>query len=165
MAWISPAPLYGEDEEEAVRRLNYEALRLKDCLHDLRSTGPHDDKKRVEDTKGGLLADLYPWVLDDTSFQRWQQNPHSRLPWVEDDPGKGKTMLLCGILEVLRGALPRAGVLSYLFCQATDSRSNSATAVLRGLMYMLVNQQPLLAAYVREKYDYARRSLFKDANV
>ncbi|KAF1938340.1 hypothetical protein EJ02DRAFT_354742, partial [Clathrospora elynae] len=68
-----------------------------------------------------------------------------RLLWVKGDPGKGKTMLLCGIINKLHSSLPRTGLLSYFFCQATDSRINSATAVLRGLLYMLVKQQPSLA--------------------
>jgi hypothetical protein len=54
--------------------------------------------------------------------------------------------------------------VSYFFCQATDSRINSATAVLRGLLYLLVSQQPALAAHVRKKYDQAGKSTFEDAN-
>jgi hypothetical protein len=130
----------------------------------LRLTDPYDDKRRIEDTKGGLLADSYRWVLDNTSFQTWQQDPHSRLLWVKGDPGKGKTMLLCGIIDELHSSLPRAGLLSYFFCQATDSRINSATAVLRGLLYMLMNQQPSLVSHVRKKHDHAGKSLFEDAN-
>ena len=32
------------------------------CLADLRVTDPRDDKKRIEDTKGGLLKDSYHWI-------------------------------------------------------------------------------------------------------
>jgi hypothetical protein len=161
---VDIAPVYGEGEEEAFRRLHYEVQRLKDCLRDLRSGDPRDDKKRIEDTKGGLLAESYRWVLDNTTFQQWQQDPHSRLLWVKGDPGKGKTMLLCGIINELHSSLPRNGLLSYFFCQATDSRINSATAVLRGLLYMLMKQQPSLVSHIRKKHDYAGKTLFEDAN-
>lgn len=72
-------------------------------------------------------------------------------------------MLLCGIIDELKKAANDVTV-SYFFCQATDSRINSATAALRGLLYMLVDQQPSLAPHVRKKYDHAGRSLFEDAN-
>jgi hypothetical protein len=42
-------------------------------------------------------------------------------------------------------------LLSYFFFQATDSRINNATAVLRGLIYMLIDQQPSLVSHVRYK--------------
>jgi len=54
--------------------------------------------------------------------------------------------------------------LSYFFCQATDLRINNATAVLRGLLYLLVSRQPLLVSHIREKHDHAGKALFDDAN-
>jgi hypothetical protein len=161
---VDIAPVYGEGEEEAFRRLHHEIRKLKDCLRDLRSGDSRDDKKRIEDTKGGLLADSYCWVLDNTAYQQWRQAPHSRLLWVKGDPGKGKTMLLCGLVNELQSSTPRTERLSYFFCQATDSRINSATSVIRGLLYMLVDQQPSLISHIRRKWDYAGKALFEDTN-
>jgi hypothetical protein len=73
-------------------------------------------------------------------------------------------MLLCGIISELQKAASNAVIVSYFFCQATDSRINSATAVLRGLLYMLVVQQPSLILHVRKKHDHASKSVFEDAN-
>ncbi|KAF1944127.1 hypothetical protein EJ02DRAFT_483038, partial [Clathrospora elynae] len=73
-------------------------------------------------------------------------------------------MLLCGIIDELHNSMPKNTHLSYFFCQATDSRINSATAVLRGLLYMLVKQQPSLASHIRKKHDDAGKALFEDAN-
>ncbi|CAN9172024.1 unnamed protein product [Alternaria alternata] len=144
--------------------INLNRVEVQQCLRDLRVTDPRDDKKRIEDTKGGLLADSYRWVLDNTTFQQWQQDPNSRLLWVKGDPGKGKTMLLCGIINELQGSMPQSALLSYFFCQATDARINSATAVLRGLLHMLLTQQPSLASHVRKKHDQAGKAIFEDAN-
>jgi hypothetical protein len=161
---IDIAPAYSEGAASAFRRLMDEVDKLQGCVQATCHTDPRDDKKRIEETKGGLLADSYRWVLDNTTFQQWQLDPHSRLLWVQGDPGKGKTMLLCGIIDELHRSLPQTAVLAYFFCQATDSRINSATSVVRGLLYMLINQQPLLASHVRKKYDYAGKALFEDAN-
>jgi hypothetical protein len=73
-------------------------------------------------------------------------------------------MLLCGIIDELHNALSKTALLAYFFCQATDARINSATAVLRGLLYMLVSQQPSLVSHIRKKYDHAGKALFEDAN-
>jgi hypothetical protein len=167
---VNIAPVYGEGEKEAFRRLHDKIReqgecrrKREECLRDLYATDPRKDKKRIEETKGGLLADSYRWVLDNTTFQQWQQDTHNRLLWIKGDPGKGKTMLVCGIINELQKATNNATV-SHFFCQATDLRINSGTAVLRGLLYMLVVQQPSLVLHVRKKHDHAGKAMFEDAN-
>ncbi|KAF2008821.1 WD40 repeat-like protein [Aaosphaeria arxii CBS 175.79] len=161
----SPALLAKQSQYDGKRKSSHlNSEEDKQCIRDLYSTNPRDDKTRIEDTKGGLLADSYRWVLDNTTFQQWQQDEHGCLLWIKGDPGKGKTMLLCGIINELQKSMPRTALLSFFFCQANDSRINSATAVLRGLLYMLVNQQPSLVLHIRKKHDDAGKSLFEDAN-
>jgi Cdc6-like AAA superfamily ATPase len=161
---VKIAPAYSEGAASAFKRLRDEIDKLEICVRDVRHKDPRHDKKRIDDTTGGLLADSYRWILDNTAFQRWRQEPKSRLLWVKGDPGKGKTMLLCGVINELRNSIPQSALLSYFFCQATDLRINSATAVLRGLLYMLVRQQPSLVSHVRKKYDHAGKALFEDSN-
>ncbi|KAF2627011.1 HET-domain-containing protein [Macroventuria anomochaeta] len=159
---VEIAPVYGEGAAGAFRRLMDEIYKMERCVQDIRSTDPHDDKKRIEEIKGGLLAGSYRWVLDNATFQQWQQDRHSRLLWIKGDAGKGKTMLLCGIVDELKKSTN--DLLSFFFCQSTDSRINSATAVLRGLIYLLVRQQPWLTSHLRKRYEQAGGSLFQDAN-
>jgi hypothetical protein len=54
--------VYGEGRTNAVRRLRKEidnALNAKECLQHLYMTNPHADKIRIEETKGGMILDLY----------------------------------------------------------------------------------------------------------
>ncbi|KAK3363988.1 beta transducin-like protein HET-E2C [Lasiosphaeria hispida] len=166
--------LYGEGEQRAFRRLREEIIKVSSteptldeadtrCLADLRVTDPRHDKKRIETAKGGLLKDSYRWVLSNVQFQQWQADEDSRLLCIFGDPGKGKTMLLCGIIDELKMSTPSC-LLSFFFCQATDSRINNAAAVLRGLIYLLVSQQPALISHVRQHYDLAGRSTFEGTN-
>jgi hypothetical protein len=160
---VSMAPLYGEGAEGAFRRLLEKIQQMQDCIRDIRNTDPKDDKTRIQDTKGGLLEDSYQWIFDNPSFRQWRNHStESRLLWIKGDPGKGKTMLLCGIIDELQTA--KKNLVSYFFCQATDSRISSATAALRGLLYLLVSQQPSLVSSVRKKYDYGGKAIFEDAN-
>jgi NACHT domain len=138
------------------------------CLADLRSTDPSDDKTRIERTKGGLLKDAYRWILRHADFQRWRDDRESRVLWIHGDPGKGKTMLLIGVIEELeqqpKQSTGDAWLLSYFFCQGTDSRLNNATAVLRGLIYLLLTQEASLTSYIQEKYKHAGKQPFEDVN-
>jgi hypothetical protein len=105
-----------------------EIYRPERCLREVRHTDPRDDKKRIEDTKGELLADSYCWVLDNATFQQWQQDPHNRLLWIKGDPGKGKMMLLCGIIDERKKMINN---VFFFFCQGIDSRLNSHRCVAR----------------------------------
>ncbi|KAK7177940.1 nwd1 protein [Paraphaeosphaeria sporulosa] len=134
------------------------------CLADLFLTDPRMDKKRIEKTNGGLLKDSYRWILDNPHFRQWRYNPQNQLLWVKADSGKGKTMLLCGIIDELQNSTDASGLLTYFFCQATNSEINNATAVLRGLLYMLAKQQPSLVLHIRKKYDSAGKGLFAGEN-
>ncbi|EEU38120.1 uncharacterized protein NECHADRAFT_48128 [Fusarium vanettenii 77-13-4] len=139
------------------------------CLSDLRTTDPRDDKKRIEGARGGLVKDSYRWILSHDNFRNWRDDQHRNLLWIKGDPGKGKTMLFCGLLDEL-GPTTRLvdqeakTLLSYFFCQAADSRINSATAVLRGLIYLLVVQQDSLASHVQKRYKDVGKQLFSDEN-
>jgi hypothetical protein len=161
---VEIAPAYSEGAASAFKRLKGEIDKLEICIRDMRNTDPRHDKQRIEDTNGGLLADSYRWILDNTTFQQWQQDSNSRLLWVKGDPGKGKTMLLCGLINELQSSMPQSALLSYFFCQATDVRINSATAVLRGLLHMLVTQQPSLVLNIRKKHNPTGKAFFEDAN-
>ncbi|KAH7309734.1 hypothetical protein B0I35DRAFT_379296, partial [Stachybotrys elegans] len=160
--------IYGEGEHATVR-LRKEVERftrgkeaLLQCQKLLRVTNPRHDKKRIEATKGGLLEQSYRWVLENQDFHQWQTDPRNPLLWIRGDPGKGKTMLLCGIIDELQKQ--HVGNIAYFFFQASDRRINSATAVIRSLLFMLIEQQPPLVSYIQQRYDQEGEALFTDVN-
>ncbi|KAK4085679.1 uncharacterized protein Triagg1_669 [Trichoderma aggressivum f. europaeum] len=133
------------------------------CLRDLRITDPRADRTRIENTKGGLLQESYRWILENPQFQTWRNNDDNRLLWLRGDPGKGKTMLLCGLAqELMQQANP--SLVTFFFCQATIPSVNNHIAVLRGLIWLLADQQPSLISYIRKSYDTAGKSLFDEGN-
>lgn len=133
------------------------------CLQGLQTTNPRNDKTRIENIKGSLPADSYHRIFDNANFRQWCDNEQSRLLWIKSDPGKDKTILLYGIIDELSKSIPDTSLLSF-FCQAIDTRINNSTAVLCGLIYLLVDQQPTLISYMRKEYDHAGNELFQDAN-
>ncbi|PHH51169.1 Vegetative incompatibility protein HET-E-1 [Ceratocystis fimbriata CBS 114723] len=135
----------------------------KKCLSDLFVTDPSMDKRDIEEKKGGLLRDCYKWIIEHAYFKSFKTDSESRVLWIKGDPGKGKTMLLCGIIDELGSDSSLS--LSYFFCQALSARQlNTATSVLRGLIHHLVYHNPQLAKHVRAKYDHKGKEIFTDGN-
>ncbi|GKU13056.1 unnamed protein product [Fusarium langsethiae] len=123
----------------------------------LRSTQPHFDKIRIEQESGGLLKDIYRWILDIDEFKSFLDLNSDRLFfWINGNGGMGKTMLICGIIDELKPST-KLGTpetsdtsLSYFFCQAAIPGLNNATAVLKGLLFTLMLQQ---LGLIRNFYD------------
>ncbi|RBR24877.1 uncharacterized protein FIESC28_02295 [Fusarium coffeatum] len=148
-------------QTEQQKKLNEdEGNRL--CLRALYTTNPLYDKKRIEDDKGRLLSHCYSWVFLTEGFQTWQQDPDYKLLWIKGNPGKGKTMLLCGIIDRLDEMSPTC--ISCFFCQSTRNHQNNATAVLRGLVWSLAHQHPSLVLHVRNEFDSAGEQAFNGPN-
>lgn len=139
---------------------------------------PHRVKQSIEQRKGDLLKDSYRWILHNSNFQQWRDDPGSRLLGITGDAGKGKTMLLYGIINELRGMTAmestnaaeytrsqdrQGGRLAYFFCKAANDRVNNATAVLCGLIRLLVDQKRSLLSHVRKQYDIVGET-FQDVN-
>ncbi|KAJ1329819.1 dynein assembly factor with WDR repeat domains 1 [Microdochium nivale] len=162
--------IYSEGQEKAFLRLRREiggdtiSEAAKQCIADLRVTDPRHDKKRIESMKGSLLRDSYIWVLDNPDFRQWCNDGNQRLLWVKGDPGKGKTMLLCGIIDELEKVRTEGRKLSYFLFQATDKRINTATAALRSLIYMLLEEDTSLVSYMEKQHEKGGRNLFEDTN-
>ncbi|KAN0075185.1 hypothetical protein V8E54_007796 [Elaphomyces granulatus] len=129
----------------------------KDCLQALYVIDPTVEIKAIENKKEPLLRDLYEWILISDQykdFASWTDNNPHRLLWIKGDPGKGKTMLLIGIIRELSLQLEsNSPHLSYFFIQGTDSKSNTATAVLRCLIWMMLVQNPSLIPHFKREYD------------
>jgi WD40 repeat protein len=161
---IDLAPIYGIGYKEAFQRLRDEIQKMSACLQDLFITDARNDKKRMEDTKGGLLAEASDWVFSAPEYQEWLDGRRGPLLWIRGDPGKGKTMLVCNIINHLQKTKRRTDILSYFFCQSTDTRINNAAAVLRCLLFSMCEQEPSLLSHLRKKYDRAGARVFEDAN-
>ncbi|KAG5944181.1 hypothetical protein E4U53_006921 [Claviceps sorghi] len=140
------------------------------CLRDLFFVDPMRELDRLERKKDKLLDMASSWVMgtkEFSYFSDWQnQDVHRRLLWIKGGSGTGKTMLLIGIVrEISAQSAAFVPSVSYYFCQGTaDHMKNNATAILRGLLWMLLVQQPRLIQHLRAKHRYAGSSLFTDAN-
>ncbi|KAI0099735.1 hypothetical protein GGR51DRAFT_389819 [Nemania sp. FL0031] len=149
-------PIIVEDDTGVARKEDLLALQR------LRITDPRDDKMRIENQKGQPLRDSYQWIFRHETFRKWRDSEGNQLLWIKGDPGKGKTMLLCGIIDELHGARIRHQNIAYFFCQATSHRLNRATSVLRGLIYSLLSQRYELLNAIRIEINQAAGEISRD---
>ncbi|EXL39405.1 hypothetical protein FOCG_17986 [Fusarium oxysporum f. sp. radicis-lycopersici 26381] len=147
-------------QTQMLRQIHHDKSDRK-CLQALHIVDPEAQKGEIERIKGSLLKDSYRWILGHNDFQKFRDDPGSRLLWIKGDPGKGKTMLLCGIIDELKQEQEQ--VISYYFCQATQDKLRSAASVLRGLLWLLCAKNQQLISYVRSRYDIQRADLFEDS--
>ncbi|OBS29589.1 hypothetical protein FPOA_03526 [Fusarium poae] len=114
-------------------------------------TDPRVDKDEIEDEKGGLLNESSDWILQHDDFKTWDRGNSSGILWINGEPGKGKTMLMCRIVDELSLKVK----LSYFFCKAHEPNTNNATSVLQGLMYLLIRQDDVaMGCFERECRKY-----------
>ncbi|KAI5460948.1 hypothetical protein BGZ63DRAFT_357899 [Mariannaea sp. PMI_226] len=121
-------------------------------------SAPHLLEYEFSVRKEKLHPPSYEWILSDRLFQQWHEDENSRLLWIRGDPGKGKTMLLCGIIETFRKEYKNGNCHGrepiYFFCRESDNRYNTAKSVLRGLLAFLFSKHRDLC----DKYDCADKS-------
>ena len=154
---------HGLEKQTAMQKDLQEKNENKKCLQDLCLTDPEHDMERIETSKGRLLLESSTWILHHPSFTNWRHSETTHLLWIRANPGKGKTMLMISIIKDLH-SIPGSSPFSFFFCQATYAGLNDATAVLRGLIYKLVHQQPFLISHIHDEYDRAGQNLFEGKN-
>ncbi|KAH8126671.1 hypothetical protein LI328DRAFT_165870 [Trichoderma asperelloides] len=120
-------------------------------LEKISQTNPTYDKKRILESKGPFLYKSFRWILDHEDFNRWRNTEKSGVFWIKGDPGKGKTMLLGGLIDNFEEN-PGNINLTYFFCQATDSRINTAAAIIGGLIVSFIKQHQELRPYIYANY-------------
>lgn len=140
----------------------------RDFLEDLCESDPATDMSRIAEDKGGLLLKCFDWILDNEELRTWQKCENTRLLWVKGDPGKGKTMLMIGLVRHLQRELSQKCALSFFFCQNTDSRLNNDVSLLRGLVWMLLKNKIALSKHIPDEYRLKskekRKAMFEAQN-
>jgi hypothetical protein len=126
----------------------------RDFLEDLCESDPNTDMSRIKDDKDGLLQNCFDWILDDKQLKSWQESENTKLLWIKGGPGKGKTMLMIGLVHHLKDRMRGCEncALAFFFCQNADPRLNNSISVLRGLIWMLLSKNLALGKHIPEEY-------------
>ncbi|EMD86548.1 hypothetical protein COCHEDRAFT_1228106 [Bipolaris maydis C5] len=122
---VSLSPIDGENLAEAMKRVLHEVDKQNKCIQDLCPSNPRDDKKRIEETKGGLLAGAYP-VLRGLLYMLVHRQPSlaSHVRRKHDHAGKSlfeDANAWVALTEIFADVLQDAGLgTTYLIIDALD---------------------------------------------
>ncbi|KAF4977689.1 hypothetical protein FZEAL_5830 [Fusarium zealandicum] len=132
------------------------------CLKDLFIADPVSDRESIITNKAAKTAGTCEWILTKSEYKTWEQS-YTSLLWISGSPGKGKTFMSIFLTQHLeRSAMGQGVLVAYFFCDSMDKRRSTATSVLRGLMFQLIQQSRSLIDQVLTKWKLLRDKLFED---
>ncbi|KAM3426734.1 hypothetical protein MY4824_009843 [Beauveria thailandica] len=127
---------------------------------------PQDEMNDIEDKKGALYDNMCEWMLSHPNykaFTAWDEDRSrlgGRLLWIKGPAGIGKTMvMICIVRNLLKQR--RVQNLAYFFCQSAKKSQNTATTIVRALLWMLLIQQPNLITHIQTKFQWAGKDMFE----
>jgi len=136
----------------------------KSCMRALFLTDPRDDRKNLEHDKGKRADKTCEWIKSNATYISWLEGDSSNLLWLSGGPGKGKTMLSIFLAEQLEQKAKQSPNITFLqfFCDNKDEKRNTATTIMRGLIYQLLQSQPELFKYILPEFFIRKEALFTE---
>jgi hypothetical protein len=127
-------------------------------------TDPLVDRASLITTKGQRGEGTCQWITTNKKYDLWLAS-RSQLLWLSGGPGKGKTMLSIFLIEELdKIAQSQGALLAYFFCDNRDNRRNTAVAILRGLIYQLIQRRPKLLKHIVPIFKVQKETLFNNSS-
>lgn len=132
-----------------------------DFIKELSTIQPESVKQDIVISKGGFMKEAYELVLQQSNFAALQSDDNTRVIWITGNPGKGKTMFLCGVIDEIFER-QKLRMIAYFFCRADNQNTNTANSVLRGLLYHICDQSPGIARRLRKRFEKQPENLIQD---
>ncbi|KAF7167251.1 hypothetical protein CNMCM5623_000613 [Aspergillus felis] len=153
----------------SVKNDQFLTMEEKECLEKLFLTDPGDDLNALKRRKGGRAAGTCEWILESPEIRRWlgKENSaaglESNILWLYGNPGTGKSTIAITLAEKLPEDPLFAredAILAHFFCDSSSENHRTATAVLRGLLYQIIQKRPLSLGSLVSKYRGHKDKLF-----
>ncbi|PTB53807.1 hypothetical protein M431DRAFT_6092 [Trichoderma harzianum CBS 226.95] len=134
------------------------------CLQALFITDPATDRAKLINSKGELVQGTCDWIAQKKEFIKWRASDGGLL-WISGGPGLGKTMLSIYLITYLSSCFlsiddGKTHYSTYFFCDANDNTRNSAVAIIRGILFQLLEQKKELIGHILSSYEVQREQLF-----
>ena len=143
-----------EPKRSLTHRLHSVDKALAACRTAIYLTDPSIDRDKIVRAKGNRTQGTCEWIKSDPRFQAWLKGAR-RLLWIRGGPGKGKTIMSVYLTEQIASADFRN--LAYYFCVGQEMERNSASGVLRGLLWQITGQHPDLLQRILPYFDIPER--------
>ena len=135
------------------------------CLSALFLTDPRNDREQLIQAKGSRVVGTCEWIKSNNLYDSWFHS-RSQLLWLSGGPGKGKTMLSIFLAEELERTAKDSQDKLFLqyFCDNKDEKRKTATTIVRGLIFQLLQSRQKLFDCILPKYKIQKESLFTDSS-
>lgn len=138
------------------------------CLQDLFITDPAIDRAKLITSKGDIVSGTCDWITKKEEFVNWITSD-SGLLWISGGPGLGKTMLSIYLTEYLSSYFRpledgKSHFSTYFFCDAKDNRRNTSVAIVRGLLFQLLQQKGELFKHILPTYEVQNEQIFQQSS-
>ncbi|KAL6821984.1 hypothetical protein J3E69DRAFT_339720 [Trichoderma sp. SZMC 28015] len=158
------------DSNEAAEKEAAEKEVVEKCKKALFVTDPSEDRGMLKRKKGNRASGTCEWILKTRKLNTWlhfkETGWGSQSPgvlWLHGNPGTGKSTMVIYLTEKLSidfKAMENM-TLAYFFCDASFEKRKTATSIIRGLLYQLVQRhRDLLYKYILPKYKERGDQLF-----
>ncbi|KAM0518966.1 hypothetical protein ACHAPE_003957 [Trichoderma viride] len=140
----------------------------KRCLQDLFITDPAIDRAKLITSKGEIVSGTCDWITKREEFVNWITSD-SGLLWISGGPGLGKTMLSIYLTEYLSSYFKplengKSHFSTYFFCDAKDNTRNTSVAIVRGLLFQLLQQKGELFKHILPTYEVQNEQIFQQSS-
>jgi ankyrin repeat protein len=101
------------------------------------------------------------WILSHPAYLTWITAEETRLLWVTGEPGCGKTMLSAYLTDHLRlkhATAPKPQVF-FFFCDDKIKLQRDANAIIRGILYQILQHHRKLIRHVKSRFELDGPSL------
>ena len=138
---------------------------IRACLSAVFLTDPKDDREALKYNKGSRVDGTCTWIKGHELYVSWLSSD-PQLLWLSGGPGKGKTMLSLYLAQDLEQSIKHSKntILLQYFCDNKDERRNTATAILRGLIFQLLQARRHLFTHILPSYQIQKESLFSPSS-
>ncbi|KAF2012750.1 hypothetical protein BU24DRAFT_395880 [Aaosphaeria arxii CBS 175.79] len=124
----------------------------KSCMVLLNSIFIADYKAQLPRPVQGTCS----WILGHPTYLSWSNAEETSLLWITGGPGCGKTMLSAYLTDNLRlgRAAPAKPQVFFFFCDDKVKSQKDANAILRGIIYQILQQHRKLIKHVKNRFEY-----------
>ncbi|KAF2279455.1 uncharacterized protein EI97DRAFT_492076 [Westerdykella ornata] len=161
----------------ALKRLARTALLNREMVTNTKRTSSNQSLSEAEKSCMVLLNSMYlaeykaqlprpvqgtcSWILSHPAYLSWLTAEENRLLWVTGEPGCGKTMLSAYVTDHLSlgNAGPVKPQIFFFFCDDTVKSQRDAIAILRGILYQILQQHRKLIKHVKSRLELDGPSL------
>ncbi|KAE8314333.1 hypothetical protein BDV41DRAFT_575891 [Aspergillus transmontanensis] len=123
-------------------------------------TDPNENRRSLMARRGRPTENTCQWIFKTDALAKWLDaraagnRPADSILWLHGLPGSGKSTMAMCLTEGLEQHFDdhQQDSFAYFFCEANHDTQNTATSILRGILWQLIRQNPILGDCLSRRF-------------